>query len=42
MQKRTKQIFTIIICIVIFAMGVLKDLTTVHADKLSLFKIIFG
>lgn len=42
MRKRTQQVFTIIFCLVIFALGVLRDIQAISADKLSLIEIIFG
>lgn len=41
-MRRTQQVFTIIICLIIFVFGILRDIAAVNADKLSLIELIFG
>lgn len=42
MKRKTQQVFTIIFCLVIFVLGILRDIAAVYADKISLIKLIFG
>lgn len=42
MNRRTHQVFTIILCLILFVLGILRDIAAVNADKISLMKIIFG
>ena len=41
MDRRTKQILTIIICLLIFGMGIVYDISTMSSDKISIIKLLF-